>query len=41
MKYAFIRSNAANYPVIHLCRLLGVQRRLLRLAQPTSEDNWS
>jgi putative transposase len=26
MKYAFIRSNAARYPVIHLCRLLGVKR---------------
>ena len=26
MKYTFIRSNAARYPVIHLCRLLGVKR---------------
>ncbi len=26
MKYAFIRSNAASYPVNHLCRLLGVER---------------
>ena len=26
MKYAFICSNAARYPVNHLCRLLGVKR---------------
>lgn len=26
MKYVFIRSNAARYPVNHLCRLLGVKR---------------
>ena len=26
MKYAFIRSNAASYPVNHRCRLLGVER---------------
>ncbi len=26
MKYVFIRSNAASYPVNHLCRLLGVER---------------
>ena len=26
MKYAFIRDHAERWPVVHLCRLLGVQR---------------
>lgn len=26
MKYAFVRDYAQRWPVVHLCRLLGVQR---------------